>query len=48
MVSAKKNPRAADLLKMIRLSSFESIPDNFDKTLVDLAIKYPIEASESK
>ena len=48
MISAKKNPRAADLLKMIRLSSFESIPDSFDKTLTDLAVKYPLEAGDSK
>lgn len=46
MISAKKNPRAADLLKMIRLTSFESIPETFDKTLSDLAAKYPIEAGD--
>lgn len=48
MISAKKNPRAADLLKLIRLTSFESIPDSFDKTLTQLAKDYPFEAADKK
>ena len=48
MISAKKNPRAADLLRLIRLSSFESIPDSFYKTLTQLAKDYPLEAADKK
>ena len=48
MISAKKNPRAADLLRLIRLTSFESIPDSFDKTLTQLAKDYPLEAADKK
>lgn len=48
MIQAKDSRRARDLLQMVRITSFESVPDAFDKTLADLVKNYPLVHDEGR
>jgi ABC-type phosphate/phosphonate transport system substrate-binding protein len=41
MLSAKDNPRSLQLMTMCQITSFESVPDDYDKVLSDVARAYP-------
>jgi phosphonate transport system substrate-binding protein len=50
MVSAKDNPRGVELMQMCQMTSFEPVPDDYDKLLTEIAKAYPApeEAKEKK
>jgi phosphonate transport system substrate-binding protein len=41
MLSAKDNPRGVELMTMCQMTSFEPIPDDYDKLLTEIAKAYP-------
>jgi ABC-type phosphate/phosphonate transport system substrate-binding protein len=41
MLSAKDNPRGVDLMQMCQMTSFETVPDDYDKLLTEIAKTYP-------
>jgi ABC-type phosphate/phosphonate transport system substrate-binding protein len=41
MLSAKDNPRGVDLMTMCQMTSFEPVPDDYDKLLTEIAKAYP-------
>jgi len=48
MIGAKNNRRASELLQMVRISSFESVPETFETTLTDLVKNYPFLNEEGR
>jgi ABC-type phosphate/phosphonate transport system substrate-binding protein len=41
MLSAKDNPRGVQLMTLCQMTSFEPVPDDYDKLLKDIAKAYP-------
>ncbi len=41
MLSAKDNPRGVELMELCQMTSFEPVPDDFDKLLTEIAKAYP-------
>jgi ABC-type phosphate/phosphonate transport system substrate-binding protein len=41
MLSAKDNPRGVELMTLCQMTSFEPVPDDYDKLLTEIAKKYP-------
>jgi ABC-type phosphate/phosphonate transport system substrate-binding protein len=41
MISAKDNPRGQQLMSLCQITSFEPIPDDYDRLLTDIAKAYP-------
>jgi phosphonate transport system substrate-binding protein len=41
MLSAKDNPRGKDLMELCQMTSFEPVPDDYDKLLTEIAKAYP-------
>jgi ABC-type phosphate/phosphonate transport system substrate-binding protein len=41
MLSAKDNPRGVELMEMCQMTSFEPVPDDYDKLLAEIAKAYP-------
>jgi len=48
MLSAKDNPRGVELMKLCQVTSFEPVPDDYDKQLTEIAKAYPAPAGEEK
>jgi ABC-type phosphate/phosphonate transport system substrate-binding protein len=41
MLSAKDNPRGVELMELCQMTSFEPVPDDYDKLLTEIAKAYP-------
>jgi ABC-type phosphate/phosphonate transport system substrate-binding protein len=41
MLSAKDNPRGKELMELCQMTSFEPVPDDYDKLLTEIAKAYP-------
>jgi ABC-type phosphate/phosphonate transport system substrate-binding protein len=41
MVSAKDNPRGVELMTLCQMTSFDPVPDDYDKLLTEIAKAYP-------
>lgn len=48
MLQAKNNRRAADLLQLVRITSFEPVPETYEATLANLLKDYPVITEEGK
>lgn len=48
MISAKDNPRGVQLMTLCQITSFEPVPDDYDKLLTDIAKAYPVEKPKDK
>ena len=44
MLSAKDNPRGVELMTLCQMTSFEPVPDDYDKLLTEIAKAYPAPA----
>ena len=41
MLSAKDNPRGKELMTLCQVTSFEPVPEDYDKLLTEIAKAYP-------
>lgn len=48
MIGAKDNPRGQQLMSLVQITSFEPIPEDYDRMLTDIAKAYPLQERGKK